>query len=59
MIAKYAKKEIKNLLTGGVKKMSNVNVNLPEELHKKLKMKSAEKGLYLKDYIISLLEKNG
>jgi hypothetical protein len=34
-------------------------VNLPNELHKQLKVKAAEKGMTIRDYIIKLLQRDG
>ena len=36
--------------------MGRINIELPEELHKKLKVVCAMKGMTIKDYIISTLE---
>ena len=37
--------------------MTNINIELDEELHKKLKLKAVEKGMFLKDYVIEVLAK--
>lgn len=37
--------------------MVNINIEIPEELHKKIKLASIVKDLTLKDYIINVLEK--
>ena len=37
--------------------MTNINVEIPEEVHKKLKVACAMKGISLKQAIIELLEK--
>lgn len=34
-------------------------VNLPNELHKQLKVKAAGKGMTIRDYIIKLLRRDG
>jgi len=36
--------------------MVNINIEIPEELHKKLKFSSAVKDQTLKDYIINILD---
>ena len=36
--------------------MVNINIEIPEELHKKLKFSSALKDQTLKDYIVTILE---
>jgi predicted HicB family RNase H-like nuclease len=35
----------------------NINIEIPETLHKNLKIKALEKDMTLKDFIISILEK--
>jgi plasmid stability protein len=35
--------------------MSNINVNLPDEVHKKLKSRAGLKGKFLRDYIVEIL----
>ncbi len=37
--------------------MVNINIEIPEELHRKIKLASIMKDLTLKDYIISVLDK--
>jgi hypothetical protein len=37
--------------------MSNVNIKIPDVLHKKIKMKALETDKTLKEYIINLMEK--
>jgi hypothetical protein len=37
--------------------MVNINIEIPEELHKKIKLASIMKDLTLKDYIINVLDK--
>jgi hypothetical protein len=37
--------------------MVNINIEISEELHKKIKLASIVKDLTLKDYIIHVLEK--
>jgi hypothetical protein len=36
--------------------MGRINIELPEELHKKLKVVCALKGITIKEYIISAVE---
>jgi len=36
--------------------MVNINIEIPEELHKKVKLASIMQDLTLKDYIIKVLE---
>ena len=36
--------------------MVNINIEIPEELHKKVKLASIMQDLTLKDYIIKILE---
>jgi hypothetical protein len=36
--------------------MVNINIEIPEELHKKLKFSSAVKDQTLKDHIVEILE---
>lgn len=36
--------------------MGNVNIEIPDELHKDLKFKALQSDLTLKDYIIKLLD---
>lgn len=38
-------------------KMKRILIELDDELHRKLKSKASEKGIYLKDYVISILKK--
>jgi hypothetical protein len=33
----------------------NINIDIPDELHKKLKIAAVEKNLFLRDYIIAIL----
>lgn len=37
--------------------MVNINIEIPEELHKKIKLASIVQDITLKDYIIRVLEK--
>jgi len=37
--------------------MVNINIEIPEELHKKIKLASIVQDTTLKDYIIKVLEK--
>lgn len=37
--------------------MANINIEIPDELHKELKLKAVEKGVTLKDLIIQKLDK--
>ncbi|MFH0869855.1 MAG: hypothetical protein V1866_02255 [archaeon] len=39
--------------------MVNINIEIPEELHKKIKLASIVQDTTLKDYIIKVLEKQG
>jgi len=39
--------------------MTNINIELPDDLHRKLKVHAAEKGITLKDYINEVLKENG
>jgi len=36
--------------------MVNINIKIPDELHKKIKLNAVMKGVSLKDYIILKLE---
>jgi len=38
--------------------MVNINIEIPDELHKKIKLESVKKDTTLKDYIINILDKN-
>lgn len=38
--------------------MVNINITIPEELHKKLRIKCAIEGITLKEFVINSLEKN-
>jgi predicted HicB family RNase H-like nuclease len=38
--------------------MVNINIEIPEELHKKLKLKALMQDLTLKELLISTLEKD-
>ncbi|MFH1506103.1 MAG: hypothetical protein ABIE94_03915 [archaeon] len=38
-------------------KMTNINIAIPAELHKKLKLRSVELDLTLKEHIIRVLER--
>jgi hypothetical protein len=35
----------------------NINVEIPENIHKQLKMKAIEKDMTLKDFVIEILSK--
>tara|TARA_Y100000031_G_C8047787_1_gene304720 strand:- start:480 stop:596 length:117 start_codon:yes stop_codon:yes gene_type:complete len=37
--------------------MPNINIEIPDELHKRLKITSAKKGVSLKERVIELLKK--
>lgn len=37
--------------------MTNINIEIPEKLHKEIKLQAVLKDLTIKDYIISTLEK--
>ncbi|MFA5797784.1 MAG: hypothetical protein WC916_07180 [Candidatus Woesearchaeota archaeon] len=37
--------------------MANINIPIPNELHKKLKLKAVEKDITIKAYIIAMMEK--
>ena len=37
--------------------MVNINIEIPDELHKKIKLKSVMEDCTIKDYIINNLEK--
>jgi len=37
--------------------MTNINIEIPDELHKKIKLNAVMKGVSLKDHIILKLEK--
>ncbi|MFA5797783.1 MAG: hypothetical protein WC916_07175 [Candidatus Woesearchaeota archaeon] len=37
--------------------MVNINIQIPDELHKKLKLKAVEKDITIKDQIIRIIEK--
>jgi predicted HicB family RNase H-like nuclease len=41
------------------KGQARLAVNLPNELHKQLKVKAAEKGMTIRDYVIRLLQRDG
>jgi predicted HicB family RNase H-like nuclease len=34
----------------------NINIDIPDDLHKKAKMKAIEKNLFLKEFIIQAIE---
>jgi len=36
--------------------MTNININIPNDLHKKAKMECIRKGKTLKEYVILVLE---
>jgi hypothetical protein len=36
--------------------MVNINIKIPEDLHKKIKMKAVEKDMTIRDLIIKILE---
>lgn len=36
--------------------MTSLNIDIPEDLHRKLKTKAFKEGYYLKHYVIKLLE---
>ncbi|RLE38903.1 hypothetical protein DRJ17_02620 [Candidatus Woesearchaeota archaeon] len=36
--------------------MGNINITIPDDLHKKLKIKCAMQDISLKDYVIKVLE---
>jgi hypothetical protein len=38
--------------------MVNINIEIPNELHKKIKLESVKNDTTLKDYIINILDKN-
>ena len=38
--------------------MVNINIQIPDELHKKIKLVAVEKETTLKEYIIVVLEKS-
>jgi len=37
--------------------MVNINIKIPDELHKKLKLTAVQKEITIKEYIIKLIEK--
>ncbi len=37
--------------------MTNINIQIPDELHKKLKLKAVEKDITIKEYLIRVMEK--
>jgi predicted DNA binding CopG/RHH family protein len=37
--------------------MVNINIDLPEDIHRKAKSKASLKGMHLKDYIIEIVRK--
>jgi hypothetical protein len=37
--------------------MTNINIKIPDELHKKVKIQSAIQEITIKDFIISAIEK--
>jgi len=37
--------------------MVNINIEIPEELHKKIKLDSIKQDMTLKDYVVKVLEK--
>ena len=39
--------------------VSQLHIKIPNALHRKLKMKAAEEGKTIRDYVIALLEKHG
>ncbi|MAG39235.1 hypothetical protein CMO90_04075, partial [Candidatus Woesearchaeota archaeon] len=39
------------------KRMTNINIEIPDELHKKIKLKAVHKDSTIKEYIIKTLEK--
>jgi len=36
--------------------MTNINIKIPEELHKKIKIESIKKDITIKEFIIKILE---
>ena len=36
--------------------MTNINIEIPDELHKKIKIQCAIEEVTLKDYVVSVLE---
>jgi hypothetical protein len=38
--------------------MTNINIEIPDELHKKIRIESAKKETTIKQLIIKILEKN-
>ena len=36
--------------------MTNINIQIPDELHKKIKLNAVKKDISIKDYIIKTLE---
>ena len=38
--------------------MTNINIEIPDELHKKIKIESIKGDISLKDYIINVLKKS-
>ncbi len=37
--------------------MTNINIQIPDELHKKLKLSAVQKETTIKEYIIKIIEK--
>ena len=54
----HLKKKL-NLNFLGAQTMTNINIELPDDLHRKLKMHAAEKGITLKEFITEVLKENG
>jgi predicted HicB family RNase H-like nuclease len=38
--------------------MVNLNIKIPDELHKEIKLRAVMEDISLKDYVIKLLEEN-
>ena len=38
--------------------MANINIQLPDDLHKRLKLNAVKSDITLKEYIIEILRKN-
>ena len=38
--------------------MANINIEIPDELHKKIKLNAVKEDTTIREYIINLLEKN-
>ena len=36
--------------------MANINIQIPDELHKKIKLNAVKKDISIKDYIIQILQ---